>query len=104
MVALGRGLRLTSNLRRQTVVVRWCWSDVYAADRALIIVTKTNPASISKRSFRSGMIAIVAVYGIALDEPCSGARICVEIQGVLGEMVKGIMGLRHRSAAGLKVC
>ena len=32
----------------------------------IIIITKTNPASISKNEvFRSGMIAIVAVYGIA---------------------------------------
>ncbi len=33
----------------------------------IIILTKTNPASISKNEvFRSGMIAIVAVYGIAM--------------------------------------
>lgn len=55
----------------------------------IIILTKTNPASISKNEvFRSGMIAIVAVYGIAwMAETMFGAHMS-EIQGVLGEMVK----------------
>ena len=54
----------------------------------IIILTKTNPASISKNEvFRSGMIAIVAVYGIAwMAETMFGAHMS-EIQGVLGEMV-----------------
>ena len=55
----------------------------------IIILTKTNPASISKNEvFRSGMIAIVAVYGIAwMAETMFGAHMS-EIQSVLGEMVK----------------
>uniref|UniRef100_UPI0037550D71 anaerobic C4-dicarboxylate transporter family protein n=1 Tax=Escherichia coli TaxID=562 RepID=UPI0037550D71 len=55
----------------------------------IIIVTKTNPASISKNEvFRSGMIAIVAEYGIAwMAETMLGAHMS-EIQGVLGGMVK----------------
>nr|VUD32358.1 C4-dicarboxylate transporter DcuB [Raoultella sp. NCTC 9187] len=55
----------------------------------IIIITKTNPASISKNEvFRSGMIAIVAVYGIAwMAETMFGAHMS-EIKGVLGEMVK----------------
>lgn len=55
----------------------------------IIIITKTNPASISKNEvFRSGMIAIVAVYGIAwMAETMFGAHM-TEIKGVLGEMVK----------------
>lgn len=59
------------------------------AGALIIIVTKTNPASISKNEvFRSGMIAIVAVYGIAwMAETMFGAHM-KEIQGVLGEMVK----------------
>ncbi|MEN1522790.1 anaerobic C4-dicarboxylate transporter family protein, partial [Pseudomonas aeruginosa] len=59
------------------------------AGALIIILTKTNPASISKNEvFRSGMIAIVAVYGIAwMAETMFGAHMS-EIQGVLGEMVK----------------
>ncbi len=55
----------------------------------IIILTETNPASISKNEvFRSGMIAIVAVSGIAwMAETMFGAHMS-EIQGVLGEMVK----------------
>ena len=55
----------------------------------IIILTKTNPASISKNEvFRSGMIAIVAVYGIAwMAETMFGAHM-TEIEGVLGNMVK----------------
>lgn len=51
----------------------------------IIIITKTNPASISKNEvFRSGMIAIVAVYGIAwMAETMFGAHM-TEIKGVLG--------------------
>ncbi len=60
----------------------------------IIIITKTNPASISKNEvFRSGIIAIVAVYGIAwMAETMFGAHM-TEIKGVLGEMVKSIRGL-----------
>lgn len=55
----------------------------------IIIITKTNPASISKNEvFRSGMIAIVAVYGIAwMAETVFGAHL-VEIKNVLGQVIK----------------
>lgn len=55
----------------------------------IIIATKTNPASISKNEvFRSGMIAIVAVYGIAwMAETMFGAHL-KEIESVLGTIVK----------------
>lgn len=55
----------------------------------IIMVTKTNPASISKNEvFRSGMIAIVAVYGVAwMAETMFGAHL-EEIKDVLGEVVK----------------
>ena len=72
----------------------------------IIILTKTNPASISKNEvFRSGMIAIVAVYGIAwMAETMFGAHMS-EIQGVLGEMVKEYpWAYVHCSAAGFQVC
>lgn len=72
----------------------------------IIIITKTNPASISKNEvFRSGMIAIVAVYGIAwMAETMFGAHM-TEIKGVLGEMVKRVsVGLCHRAATGFEIC
>lgn len=55
----------------------------------IIILTKTNFAFILKNEvFCFGMIAIVAVYGIAwMAETMFGAHM-FEIQGVLGEMVK----------------
>ncbi len=54
----------------------------------IIILTKTNPRLSQNEVFRSGMIAIVAVYGIAwMAETMFGAHMS-EIQGVLGEMVK----------------
>nr|WED68417.1 anaerobic C4-dicarboxylate transporter family protein [Pectobacterium colocasium] len=55
----------------------------------IIIATKTNPSSISKNEvFRSGMIAIVAVYGIAwMAETMFGAHL-EEIKGTLGSLVK----------------
>ncbi|TCV95253.1 anaerobic C4-dicarboxylate transporter [Biostraticola tofi] len=54
----------------------------------IIIATKTNPASISKNEvFRSGMIAIVAVYGIAwMAETMFGAHL-EEIKATLGQLV-----------------
>ncbi len=100
MVSAG-AVRLTSNLRRQTVVDGAGHSDVYAADRALIIIlTKTNPASISKTVFSFQYDYVVAVYGIALRMAGNHVqRICRKFRGVLaGEMVKSIRGLRHRSA------
>lgn len=55
----------------------------------IIIATKTNPASISKNEvFRSGMIAIVAVYGIAwMAETMFGAHMS-QIKDTLGALVK----------------
>ncbi len=55
----------------------------------IIIATKTNPGSISKNEvFRSGMIAIVAVYGIAwMAETMFGAHLS-EIKNTLGALVK----------------
>ncbi|GAA3590478.1 anaerobic C4-dicarboxylate transporter DcuB [Gibbsiella greigii] len=55
----------------------------------IIITTKTNPASISKNEvFRSGMIAIVAVYGIAwMAETMFGAHL-EQIKATLGTLVK----------------
>ncbi|MBE5212508.1 anaerobic C4-dicarboxylate transporter [Pectobacterium quasiaquaticum] len=55
----------------------------------IIIATKTNPSSISKNEvFRSGMIAIVAVYGIAwMAETMFGAHL-EEIKSTLGSLVK----------------
>ena len=54
-----------------------------------IIFTDTKPASISKNEvFRSGMIAIVAVYGIAwMAETMFGAHL-EQIESVLGSLVK----------------
>ncbi len=86
----GRGLRLTSNLRRQTVVDGAGHSDVYAADRGAHYHPDQNQSCVYLKNevFRSGMIAIVAVYGIArMAETMFGAHMS-EIQGVLGEMVK----------------
>ena len=59
------------------------------AGALIIIICKTNPAQISKNEvFRSGMIAIVAVYGIAwMAETMFGAHM-EEIQGTLGALVK----------------
>jgi len=59
------------------------------AGAVIIIATKTNPANISKNEvFRSGMIAIVAVYGIAwMAETMFGAHL-EEIKSVLGTLVK----------------
>ncbi|ACZ77453.1 anaerobic c4-dicarboxylate antiporter, Dcu family [Dickeya parazeae Ech586] len=55
----------------------------------IIIATKTNPGSISKNEvFRSGMIAIVAVYGIAwMAETMFGAHLG-QIKDTLGALVK----------------
>ncbi len=86
----GRGLRLTSNLRRQTVVDGAGHSDVHAADRGAHYHPDQNQSCVYLKNevFRSGMIAIVAVYGIArMAETMFGAHMS-EIQGVLGEMVK----------------
>ncbi len=85
-----RGLRLTSNLRRQTVVDGAGHSDVHAADRGAHYHPDQNQSCVYLKNevFRSGMIAIVAVYGIArMAETMFGAHMS-EIQGVLGEMVK----------------
>ena len=59
------------------------------AGALIIIFTDTKPASISKNEvFRSGMIAIVAVYGIAwMAETMFGAHL-EQIEGVLGSLVK----------------
>lgn len=55
----------------------------------IVIITKTNPAEISKNEvFRSGMIAIVAVYGIAwMAETIFGAHL-KEIEASLGAIIK----------------
>ena len=59
------------------------------AGALIIMICKTNPAQISKNEvFRSGMIAIVAVYGIAwMAETMFGAHM-EEIQSTLGTLVK----------------
>ena len=59
------------------------------AGALIIIFTDTKPASISKNEvFRSGMIAIVAVYGIAwMAETMFGAHL-EQIESVLGSLVK----------------
>lgn len=59
------------------------------AGALIIIFTKTNAASISKNEvFRSGMIALVAVYGIAwMAETMFGAHIN-DLKKSLGELVK----------------
>ncbi len=59
------------------------------AGAVIIIATKTNPANISKNEvFRSGMIAIVAVYGIAWTaETMFGAHLD-QIKATLGTLVK----------------
>ncbi|MDX5627645.1 MULTISPECIES: anaerobic C4-dicarboxylate transporter [unclassified Brenneria] len=58
------------------------------AGAIIIIATKTNAASISKNEvFRSGMIAIVAVYGVAwMAETMFGAHL-EEIKSTLGTLV-----------------
>ena len=55
----------------------------------IVIITKTNPADISKNEvFRSGMIAIVAVYGIAwMAETIFGAHL-KEIEATLGAIIR----------------
>jgi len=59
------------------------------AGALIIIFTKTNVSSISKNEvFRSGMIALVAVYGIAwMAETMFGAHVG-DLKGKLGEVVK----------------
>ena len=59
------------------------------AGALIIIFTKTNVSSISKNEvFRSGMIALVAVYGIAwMAETIFGAHVG-DLKGKLGEIVK----------------
>lgn len=59
------------------------------AGALIIIFTKTNAASISKNEvFRSGMIALVAVYGIAwMAETMFGAHVN-DLKTHLGEVVK----------------
>lgn len=55
----------------------------------IIILTKTNPTSISKNEvFRSGMVAIVAVYGIAWMADTMFQAHMPEIKSVLGSMVE----------------
>ncbi|WP_411902541.1 anaerobic C4-dicarboxylate transporter family protein, partial [Salmonella enterica] len=57
----------------------------------IIILTKTNPSSISKNEvFRSGMIAIVSVFVLVwLAEIMFGPQF-PEIPGVLVQMVEGV--------------
>ena len=59
------------------------------AGALIVLVTKINPASISKNEvFRSGMIAIVAVYGVAwMAETVFGAHL-TEIKLFLGAVVR----------------
>lgn len=59
------------------------------AGSMILIFTKTNPGSISKNEvFRSGMVAMVAVYGIAwMAETMFGAHIG-DLKKSLGEVVK----------------
>ena len=59
------------------------------AGALIIVFTKTNAASISKNEvFRSGMIALVAVYGIAwMAETMFGAHV-EDLKVHLGEMVR----------------
>jgi anaerobic C4-dicarboxylate transporter DcuB len=59
------------------------------AGAVIIILTKTKPADISKNEvFRSGMIAIVAVYGIAwMAETIFGAHLA-EIEATLGVVIR----------------
>lgn len=59
------------------------------AGAVIIIATKTNPANISKNEvFRSGMIAIFAVYGIAwMAETMFGTHLD-QIKATLGTLVK----------------
>lgn len=59
----------------------------------IIILTKTNPASISKNEvFRSGMIAIVAVYGIAWMAETMFGRICRKFRACWAKWSKSIRG------------
>ena len=63
------------------------------AGALIVIITRTNPASISKNEvFRSGMIAIVAVYGVArMAETMFGAHLA-QIEATLGVLVKEYPG------------
>lgn len=83
-------IRPASILRWQTAVDGTGYSDVYAAYRGADYYPDQNQSRVYLKNevFRSGMIAIVAVYGIAwMAETMFGAHMS-EIQGVLGEMVK----------------
>ncbi|MEA9391299.1 anaerobic C4-dicarboxylate transporter [Acerihabitans sp. TG2] len=68
------------------LVIQMC---MLFAGALIVIATKTNPAEISKNEvFRSGMIAIVAVYGIAwMAETIFGAHLA-EIEANLGAIIK----------------
>ncbi len=102
----GRGLRLTSNLRRQTVVDGAGHSDVHAADRGAHYHPDQNQSCVYLKNevFRSGMIAIVAVYG-SLDGGNHVRRAYVGNSGRAGRNGQRVsVGLCHRSAAGLQVC
>lgn len=59
------------------------------AGAVILVFTKTNPGNISKNDvFRSGMVALVAVYGIAwMAETMFGAHM-EAIKSTLGELVK----------------
>ncbi len=85
---------------------RWYWLfRVYAADRGADYYPDQNQSRVYSKNevFRSGMIAIVAVYGIdGWQKPCS-VRICLKFRAywVNGERVS--VGLCHCSAAGFQV-
>lgn len=68
------------------LVIQMC---MLMAGALIVIITRTNPASISKNEvFRSGMIAIVAVYGVAwMAETMFGAHL-TQIEATLGVLVK----------------
>ncbi len=68
------------------LVIQMC---MLMAGALIVIITRTNPASISKNEvFRSGMIAIVAVYGVAwMAETMFGAHLA-QIEATLGVLVK----------------
>jgi anaerobic C4-dicarboxylate transporter DcuB len=68
------------------LVIQMC---MLFAGAVIIILTKTKPADISKNEvFRSGMIAIVAVYGIAwMAETIFGAHLA-EIEATLGVVIR----------------
>ncbi len=59
------------------------------AGASIIIICKTNPSLISKNEvFRSGMIAIVAVYGIAWMAETMFSAHMKEIEAALGQLVR----------------